>query len=638
MLAILPLLTYGGYFLFLYNRNPEIDRRRILLRTAVVWGVYLVIGTELLSLFHWVTQVGLALFWMAGLVASAAWMTITHRLQKKPIILSRLKVRLTVQNSILLSIICVICIATAIIAWVAPPNTIDSLAYHMPKVAHWAQDQAVHFYSTGMYAQNNMPPGAEMILLQFYVLAQSDRLVNFVEWLAMLGSLIGVSVLAAQLGARKIGQFFAAVFAVTLPMGIAQASSTMTDYVVTFWVICAASETLAALTESFDWRMPALASLAAGLAVLTKQIAAAYLFPFGILFAVVLVRRVGWKRSIGWAVLAILLACSVMAGHISRTYLTYHNLISDPTHVSEHANALLTPQGILSNVTRNAALQTGTPWPKVTEEVWMFVLKVHVKLGVDMDDPRTTSIGPYRRITLNLSENNVGNPVHAVLILFCFPITLILGKKLGRNVVFYTLIVISTFIFFSAMFKWQIFGSRYHLPFFVLSAPVFGVLLGRFLPDWSLDVVGLTLLALSWTWLVHLVERPVIQKPGDTDYPSIFQQSREDLYFSPSIRNSKVIYDEMLGRIRAANCSSIGVMISGASVEYPIWVAMDAPRKDLQIEWIVSGPTRKFAKANFKPCAVICQNCPQEWQSVRDLPLVEELSSGYQLFLAKPIP
>jgi hypothetical protein len=76
-----------------------------------------------------------------------------------------------------------------------------------------------------------MSPGAEVAVLQVYVVGQSDRLVNFVSWFAMLASLVVVSHLAKRMGAGPTGQWFGVVFAAAIPMGIVQASSTMTDYV-----------------------------------------------------------------------------------------------------------------------------------------------------------------------------------------------------------------------------------------------------------------------------------------------------------------------------------------------------------------------------------------------------------------------
>jgi len=136
-------------------------------------------------------------------------------------------------RTLLLGVV-VIVLVTGLLAWLVPPQTWDSLNYHLSRVAQWAQERAVRHFATGIEVQNSMPPGAEMAILQFYVLVGGDRLASFVEWFAMVGCLMGVSLVAMQLGAGFIGQLVAVVFTATLPMGITQASSTVTDYVLAF--------------------------------------------------------------------------------------------------------------------------------------------------------------------------------------------------------------------------------------------------------------------------------------------------------------------------------------------------------------------------------------------------------------------
>ena len=117
----------------------------------------------------------------------------------------------------------------------------------MSRVAHWAQQNGVQHFATGIEVQNNMAPGAEFLVLHSYVLSASDNWVNFISWFAMVGSAIGVSWIAHQLGSGRRGQLLAAVFVITLPMGIAESTSTMTDFVVTFWLVCVAGESLEVL-------------------------------------------------------------------------------------------------------------------------------------------------------------------------------------------------------------------------------------------------------------------------------------------------------------------------------------------------------------------------------------------------------
>ncbi len=117
------------------------------------------------------------------------------------------------------------------------------------------------------------PPGAEFAILHLYVLEQSDRWVNFVAWLAVLGVVLGASLIARQLGAGRTAQLGASVFAATLPMGLVQASSTMNDAVVALWVVVAASEALQLADDIRRWDAAACLAVAAALAAFTKPTA-----------------------------------------------------------------------------------------------------------------------------------------------------------------------------------------------------------------------------------------------------------------------------------------------------------------------------------------------------------------------------
>src|SRR5512140_2226020 len=137
MLAILPILAYLGIYLVLLNLQPELDWRRRVLRTAVLWGIYLVACTELVSLVHGITQLGLTLTWLAVVLATSAWL-IRRRILQKALLLPRPAFPKTRSERYLQLVIILVCVVTALIAWVAPSNAIDSLRYHLPKVAHWA--------------------------------------------------------------------------------------------------------------------------------------------------------------------------------------------------------------------------------------------------------------------------------------------------------------------------------------------------------------------------------------------------------------------------------------------------------------------------------------------------------------------
>ena len=187
----------------------------------------------------------------------------------------------------------VIVVIAGVTAIVAPPNTYDSMTYHLPRMMHWIQHQSVAHYPTHIPRQLHFPPGAEFILTHLHILAGNDRLLNLVQWLGMVGSVVGVSLLAQQFGAAGPGQVVASVVAATLPMGMLQASSTQNDYVVTFWLVCLAYFVLVAIRRP-GWGVSAGVGASLGLALLTK--ATAYLFAAPLLVWLL----VGYGRSMRW--------------------------------------------------------------------------------------------------------------------------------------------------------------------------------------------------------------------------------------------------------------------------------------------------------------------------------------------------
>ena len=283
-------------------------------------------------------------------------------------------------------------VITALIAWITPPQTWDSLTYHLSRVAHWAQDRSIWHYATGIDRQASMPPGAEELILNTYVLTESDRLANFPEWTAMVGSLIGVSLIAYYLGAKATGQWLAAAFAATIPMGIVEASSTINDYVATFWVVCAVVEVLAYYKNNEN-RSLVYVSASAGLAILTKPVAVPFLIPFAFWLVYLIGKRHGIASLLKWGAIAILIIGLLNAGYLARNYITY-GALSNPVDFETHYNQLHSLQGFIATLLKNIGMHAGLPrLDEFNHAVYLLILKIVVKLGLDINDPRMTAVG-----------------------------------------------------------------------------------------------------------------------------------------------------------------------------------------------------------------------------------------------------
>jgi hypothetical protein len=258
--------------------------------------------------------------------------------------------------------VCVFSLLLLIVALVAPPNSIDSIQYHMARVAHWAQQGSLANFATPIERQLYMPPFAEMAVLNLYLLAGGDRLVNLVQWGSMIAALVGVSLIAARLEANAKGQAMALLFAATLPMGILQATSTQNDYVNTLWIICLAYFALKAHRVPLTTREWVLAGIAVGLGNLTKSTFFAFAFPLLAWLGVSTLRHCGWGRALRCALLGLALVGALNARAWARNLGTFDTPVGPRWAISLHANEILSWRVMVSNLVRSATLNLATPY------------------------------------------------------------------------------------------------------------------------------------------------------------------------------------------------------------------------------------------------------------------------------------
>jgi len=629
ILGFLPLLLLIAVTILIANVRSKWQWRTALLRAAILTGVYAIISLELLSLWEGATRLGVVLVWMTPLLVIIIFLAKQATTGEK-IVLPKVRIPPSwFDRAILLGIISIVVI-TGFVAWTAPPNTYDSLTYHMSRVAHWAQEKGVVPYASGVLRQNYMSPGSEMLILHTYILTQSDRFANLVQWFAMIISLIAISQITADLGAKTRGQLLAVLFAATLPMGIAQASSTMTDYVTAAWVILAVCAVMKFVNDQRPMETLPFAAAAAGLAILTKPTSTVFLLPFAVWVFVKLAREYSLKHTLGYLVLAVMIVIVLNLGYLMRNWQVFGNFFGGNAQVQLFTNETMNFKVLISNILRNASLHAGTRWEWLNDQLYLLLVKVHWKLDLGLTDERT-SIHPFFTIWPYPSdEARATNTIQAVLILIAMAIVLFRRKSFDRSIFTYGILLVTGFVLFSVVFKFDILASRYHMPFFILAAPFVGVSLEKHSLSWSHIVISLLLLIGSIPILLGLDSRSIL---ASDQTGSILTLRRLDQYFSQAPTLDEP-YFLMTKAIKAADCRQVGLMLSGNTAEYPLWVLLDSPDDEITIDWIISknDPSGSFRIKGFEPCAIICEGCDSYDDSYNDLPLALD-SYGFRLYL-----
>jgi hypothetical protein len=574
------------------------------LSAAVVWGVAIAVITEGLSVL------GLLSFWWV----LAAWLVFVA-----VVAMNRLPDGLVARDErppgdsvvtgwrFALAGVVVIVSALGVIAVAAPPNTWDSMTYHMARVAHWMQNGSLAHFPTHIGRQLYLPPWAEFAIMQPQILSGGDRLANLIQWLAMLGSLLGVSLITQQLGGNARCQILAVVVCATIPMGILQASGTQNDYVGSFWLVC-----FVYFARAFARHQDSVSDVAAawwvgaglGLAILSKATGYIVAVPF----LMWLTLDGAWYRGkqLWRAITIIALAVLILnAGYYWRNIQVYGSPLGPGREgAAVFANETFGPSAFVSNVVRNIALHIGTPDERVNGALERGIGWLHGRLGADVNDARTT----YRDTAFHVvrpgaHEDITGNFMHSALIATsCAMLLTIRALRRRPDLLVYAGALIAASLLFAVYLKWQPWHSRLHLPLFVLWSPFIAVIWGRY--RWIAGILVVVLLFMCVPWLVYNESRPLLGAD------SVIVTSRTGQYFRNRM-DLRGPYTAAMGRLRDAGCSKVGLWIDEDAWEYPVWVLAGQEGGGAQgrIEHIhVKNETlrsRAQAKYSFDPCAIL---------------------------------
>ena len=481
------------------------------------------------------------------------------------------------------------CIALA--AWLAPPNSADAMAYHMPRVVYWSQAASVAFFPTLYFNQITLGPLAEYLMLHSCVITGGDHFINLLTCGAFLASIVAVSALAGALGLGRTGQALAALFCATLPDGILQASGAKNDWILTLCLVLAVYFAVR--------RNVAFMGLALGLAILTK--ATAYLFAPPLLLA-----TIPWnRRAFAWLAAGVLLINTPQYARnlrLSGSPLGYDSAQGD--HFFRWRNEHPGCRSTVSNALRHASEQLGARSPRWNQAVFDAVLRAHRALGLDPQDPATT--WPWSRYEPPRNANheaNANNRWHLLLLALAAALA---AFRRDRRWLVYSAALAAAFLLFCFYLKWQPFLSRLELPLFVLGAPLGAWLLDAVRPRCVTILVCLFLVSAARLPATENWTRP-LRGPQ-----SLFRTARDANYFADMGQwNNRASYLESVELAARGGCGLIGIDISENQLEYPFQVLLRERRPEVRFvhTGVENASARYYPTPPPHPCAVWCPDC-----------------------------
>ena len=566
-MSVFPLIFVTSMAFSFWLRKR--DLRLAAVRSYVVVFFAIAVSTEILSIFHAVTRMGVSIVWLALTLFSIGFASWRWRIFRPADAVTRTQWRLSgraAHEYVIALFIVVVLLVSLLVALLSPPNNWDSMTYHMARVAEWIQHGSVDFYPTSIARQNHSAPLAEFAILHLQILACADVYANLVQWSSLLIAVLLATLVAKEFRCNVEGQLFSGLFAATIPMAILQSSSTQNDLVVGVLCLSFAFFLLrfvrdAACEDAF------FAAMSFGLALLAKGTAYLYCAAIALAIGVVpLLSRTTWRER--WRFLAsftaiLVFALLVNAGHFTRNRALYGKvLVSDPIVT----NAERSVHVLALNAVRNAALHLMTPLDGLDRAIERGVGSL---LGEELNDPKSTYPGSVFSVSFSRHEDLAGNPLHFLAIASVLAALVFLKTPEKRSVLGWGVALILSAFFVCWFLRWQPWGSRLHTAWFLLGAPLVATAMEG-LPRWRKGILiclALIFFLYSLPFLVTNTSRPLVTRRRT----SILESDRLSCYFT----NRWVLHDDYIGAMRvvlAEGDKTVGLCLVDDDWEYPLWV------------------------------------------------------------------
>lgn len=320
--------------------------------------------------------------------------------------------------------IAALCVASAIamavelaLALALPPNTWDSLMYHLSRVALWIQNQGVFGLDGGTIYEREYAPNGEILYGWTMLLSEGDRLAAVVPWTFGLGCGSLVFWGARRLRFERPAALFAGTMFLLLPQIIVQASSTLVDLSAAFFVGAFILFGLRAIDDLSRGDL-LIAALALGLALGTKGTTFLAIPAMALVLGAAIIKRRPPRNAIAVGLASLAVGAAVLSGPGFA-----ENLIQTGSVGGDAGRSQLRVSSLETTTTRT--LWTFVDWPGLAGTLPTQLLQpVHDRIWPNGLDPANDSY---------VSEDGIGFGPQVSLLLIPLLLLLIVSPRTRRD-------------------------------------------------------------------------------------------------------------------------------------------------------------------------------------------------------------
>lgn len=210
------------------------------------------------------------------------------------------------------------------------PNNLDSNNYHLLRIAAWLDNHNVRHFPTYHVQQLYHNVLSEYLIIQTMLLSGTDQFANLVQFSAMLGSLMAISLLGKRLGFNYKSQILSAALLLFLPIGIFESTTTQNDYVACFFFLGFLVFGYAIMAEKGKTGSMVFMALSLAFGGFTKYPVLLYAFPFCAYFGFRILTKFNLSLSLKTLAITLIAFLLIFFPFFYRNFQLFGNVLAPP--------------------------------------------------------------------------------------------------------------------------------------------------------------------------------------------------------------------------------------------------------------------------------------------------------------------
>lgn len=492
---------------------------------------------------------------------------------------------------------------------VSIPYDVDSLTYHLTRIAYWTQNESVAHFATNDVRAVTSPPLAEFINLHVYILGgESDLFCNVLQMASYATNAYLVWGISKKLIIPSKYRYLSVLLYISTPIAFAEALTTQVDQFAAMWVMLFAYFIFDLLEP--DFRFELSKEVISKVLILGACIAFGYLskptglfamFVFAVWLLFACIKRKERIRNlvvlIGIAVAEIVL---IVAPEMARNFFTF-NSFSASSVGTKHMVDTFNPIYLLLNFMKNLSVNLPNiyiPW--FSRLVQHGVCWIAYICGIDINDPRIAHDGveyivrePQRYI-----QDSAVNPIILYFTAFAVLVLIIkwFRKEKDNMLDAYSWTAIVSFLALCFILKYELYSTRYMIGYLGLLCPMIaGQLAGiKCKRQYEIKIIISTLIV-----FMCFVELMALAKHhAKIWYKHLTAEDRIEGYLEYR-QKDEVAYRQLGEYLSQKDYDDLGVYLYWGAGEYPIWKLVD---EAVRIEAVnVTNETAVYMDEEFVP-------------------------------------